>query len=115
MKKTKKYLIAALLVLLAFAVFYIWGWSPYSGFLFSILIFIAGTSTLPPKKKEKTAATDILEAARMIAALAALCVAAWLSGEETFSRVIKNPVFLVLCCAWAELTIAQRYQQRKIQ
>jgi len=114
MKDKKKYIFAGILVVFAFIPYYLWGQNTYTGFLFVVFTFIAGTSTHPPKKKEKITAIEVIETIRGAFVLIIMCVAMWISGEENFSRVIRNPIFLIVCCGWCELTILKRYLTQKL-
>ena len=114
MKDKKRCIFAGILVLFAFSPIYLWGPNPYTGFLFVAFNFMAGTSTRPQKEKEKINTIEVIEAIRGVLVLVIICVAMWISGEENFSKVIRNPVFLIMCCGWFELTILIRYQEHKL-
>jgi len=114
MKDKNKFILASILIPLAFLPFYLWGPNPYTGFLFVAFTFIAGTSTNPRKKEEKITALEIIEATRGFFVLSVICVVMWISGEENFFKVMRNPVFLILSCGWFELTILKRYKEQKL-
>jgi hypothetical protein len=109
MKPAQNYLIAAVMVTVGIVPFGIWGWNPYTGFLFALTMCIGGTSTAPPKAGAIDWPMEIVFGLQLLAVITALVTAFWIAGEETFRRILRNPVFLVAVWGWTESIILERY------
>ena len=109
----KKQIIIAILVTIGFLCLAVFGWNPYTGFLFVLIMFFAGTSLPADRKKPRSRFQKALSVLQGITILGAIGTAAWLSGQEVFFRIIRNPLFLFLCWLWVLFVIIERFHSQK--
>ena len=100
---------AGIAVTAAFVGLWLWGWNPYTGFFFTAVLFFAGTGTNPPVTKRRPVIEELLVSSRVLLAVGAVAVMGWIAGEEAVYKTLRNPVFLLLCWLWAEVSIVERF------
>ena len=108
-----KPIIIAVIVSIGFLGLALSGWNPYTGFLFVLTMFLAGTSLPSDRKQPKEKFQKIVSTLQGLAILGVVVTAAWLSGQETFFRITTNPLFLFLCWLWVQLVIIERFHHQK--
>ena len=109
----QKQMIITILVSIGFLGLALSGWNPYTGFLFVLTLFLAGASLPSNRKKTKERFQQVVLTLEGLAILGALFTAAYLAGQETFSRIIENPLFLFLCWLWMQLVIIERFHGQR--